>query len=247
MSTSPRRRVPTKAPTLSTIEVMTDALLALLAQYPPGARYVGWAFCACRRCRASLYAVRTTANDELLLLFCTQCWWTCCDSDSAPGDPGTVLTCRYAVSPPGAFLAPHDATPTALYCHPAPKCPAERLSLRAPLVQVAYRADCTDGTTTQAPQQPSPGYSPPQRHSPRGPLPAPRHPPPIALLPAAQRPTTPITCAARPHTQLAQFLGRLPRTDAPATPPRMDSQNQRYPHHGPVSQPNRSPVHVPNC
>ena len=84
MSTSPRRRVPTKAPTLSTIEVMTDALLALLAQYPPGARYVGWAFCACRRCRASLYAVRTTANDELLLLFCTQCWWTCCDSDSAP-------------------------------------------------------------------------------------------------------------------------------------------------------------------
>lgn len=82
MRTSPSRRVKTKPPTLSTIEVFNDALLALLAQYPPGTRYVGWAFVPCRRCRASSYAVRTTATDELLLLFCTECWWSCMDSSS---------------------------------------------------------------------------------------------------------------------------------------------------------------------
>lgn len=82
MTTSRGRRIKTKPQTLSAIEAFNETLCALLAQYPPNERYIGWAFVACRRCRASAYALRTTANDALLLLFCIECHWTCLDSSS---------------------------------------------------------------------------------------------------------------------------------------------------------------------
>ena len=82
MNFSRNRKVKTKKKTPSKSERFCDVLLRILSTYPPEERYTGWAFGLCRRCRAQLYAVRTSRDDTLLLLFCQECQWYCLDEDN---------------------------------------------------------------------------------------------------------------------------------------------------------------------
>ena len=75
MHTSPKRRVKFPEPVFSNLERAAIVFTRLLCEYPENRRYIGWAFGECRRCRKGIYAVRATANDTLLLLFCRDCYW----------------------------------------------------------------------------------------------------------------------------------------------------------------------------
>jgi hypothetical protein len=82
MQPSHARRVKFPARIPGTIESRAAMLLHLLSAYPDNDRYVGWAFGQCRRCRLPLYSVRSSHEDDLLMLFCKSCFWYCFDEDS---------------------------------------------------------------------------------------------------------------------------------------------------------------------